>query len=251
MSKRVVAAHQPNFLPYLGFFDKMKSADVFVIRDEVLFAKRDFHHRNRIRINGNDNENNPQSSWVGFPVEEHGDYLLYIKIKDANRGKRHWKQQLAHELKASYQGAPYFEKHFQNVVDMVNQSNGSLVDLNMALIGYLSKELGTESSVVMASKLGLKPEHYEKSNPSDDLVAICREVGADVYLSGAGGKGYLEMEKFSKAGIEVQFQEYKHPVYAQHFAGFLPYMSAIDALFCLGRLPDGQGDDGKSRSESA
>jgi hypothetical protein len=90
----------------------------------------------------------------------------------------------------------------------------------------------------MASSLGLKPEHYEKSNASEDLVAICKALGADVYLSGSGGRGYLDLEPFKREGIEVRFQDYQHPVYEQAFPGFLPNMSAIDALFCLGGMPE-------------
>ena len=65
--EKIVSAHQPNFLPYLGFFDKMDKSDVFVIRDEVQFAERDYHHRNRIRINGPRN-NEPQCKWIRVPV---------------------------------------------------------------------------------------------------------------------------------------------------------------------------------------
>src|SRR3989338_6913974 len=64
----VMAAHQPNFLPYLGFFDKMMSSDIFVIRDEVQFVERDFHHRNRIKIEGTDGTGAPRSKWLTVPV---------------------------------------------------------------------------------------------------------------------------------------------------------------------------------------
>ena len=70
----IVSAHQPNFLPYLGFFDKMMKSDILVIRDEVLYVKKEFHNRNRIRINGN-NPLNPQSKWISIPVIEEEDYI--------------------------------------------------------------------------------------------------------------------------------------------------------------------------------
>ena len=84
----IVSAHQPNFLPYLGFFDKMKNSDIFVIRDEVLFIEKDYHQRNRIRINGNDNLNNPQFKWLKVPVINVNNYILHIPIKKDFKEKK-------------------------------------------------------------------------------------------------------------------------------------------------------------------
>ena len=78
----VVAAHQPNFMPYLGFFDKMNQCDIFVIRDECLYVKDDYHRRNRIRINGQNNETNPQFAWLSVPAIDSHDYIKHIQIKD-------------------------------------------------------------------------------------------------------------------------------------------------------------------------
>ena len=90
----------------------------------------------------------------------------------------------------------------------------------------------------MASQLNLKPEHYEKSDASEDIAKICERLNADTYLSGSGGRTYLNLEPFLKRGIKVEFQDYKHPIYQQHLPGFLPYMASIDALFCTGRMPE-------------
>jgi hypothetical protein len=236
MSK-VLSAHQPNFMPYLGFFDKMKQSDVFVIRDEVLFVKDDYHRRNKIRINGNDNVNNPQSKWLGVPVKDPHDYLKYAEISETGQ-KKTWQQQLVHEVQTNYGRAAFFPQYFSQLRQIVESSGNGLVEFNMKVIEFLSRAFGITTPIVMASSLGLKPEHYEKSNASEDLVAICKALGADVYLSGSGGRGYLDLEPFKREGIEVRFQDYQHPVYEQAFPGFLPNMSAIDALFCLGGMPE-------------
>jgi hypothetical protein len=234
MSK-VISAHQPNFMPYLGFFDKMRNSDIFVIRDEVLYVRDDFHRRNRIRINGKDNVGNPQNKWISVPVEDPHDYIMYAKISE--KGQSKWKQQLIHEIQASYGRAKFFSKYFPGLKQIIDCSNDSLIDFNMQVIDYLRRAFGITTPIIRASELGLKPEHYQKSNASEDLAAICRALGGDVYLSGAGGKGYLDLTPFERDGIGVRYQDYQHPIYEQAYPGFVPNMSAIDALFCLGGMP--------------
>ena len=239
MTKTTVALHQPNFLPYLGFFDKLKKADLFVIRDEVLFVEKDYHQRNKIRINGNDNLNNPQSKWIKVPVVEEYDYIKCIKIKrDVVRQSLPWNARLIHEISASYNGAPYFNQYFPELKKIVDNSDEKLLSLNIKLIRFLMHSFDIKTKVIMASDLGLKGEHYQKSDASEDIVEICKAVGADVYLSGQGGANYLNLEPFKKEGIGVEFQKYDHPVYRQRFPGFVPFMSAIDALFCVGGVPE-------------
>lgn len=233
---KILAAHQPNFFPTLGYFDKMRQCDIFAIRDETLFSRSQYHNRNRIRIPGNDE--NPMFRWIGVPVENHiGDYLKYVKIKDANRGKRHWKDQLLHEISVSYSTAPYFADFFPEIKKIVMELGSSLVHFNMKIIKFLRGIFNIQTPLVMASDLGLKPEHYQKSDASQDLVDICKRLNAETYLSGAGGRDYLDLMVFEKAGIPVKFQNFIHPIYNQNYKGFLPHMSAIDALFSVGRFP--------------
>jgi hypothetical protein len=238
MSK-ILAAHQPNFLPYLGFFDKYQACDVFVIRDEVQFTKSDFHHRNRIRVNGNSAE--PKDSWLTVPVEDLNDYIMHIPIKKHVMKKdKTWNEDMLHQLSVQYKNTPFFHQYFGDIQNIMDNSDPQLVSLNMKLIRYLLNTFGLgEDKLVMASDLKLKTPHYVpgSSDPSEDLAIQCQLLGADVYLSGAGGKNYLDLEPFRKRGIEVRFQEYHHPKYRQAFNGFLPNLCALDALFCIGSFP--------------
>ena len=239
MYKKILAAHQPNLLPYLGFFDKMKSSDILVIRDEVLFIEKEYHRRNRIRINGNDNLNAPQSKWIGIPVFDKDDYIKNIKIKNSYMYKgKSWKDMILKDIYVNYSKAPFFDKYYPELKEIFHHNHEYLLTLNMEIIEYLCKVFNIKTKIVLASELGLKGDTYVKSDPSEDIALICKALGYESYLSGSGGKNYLNMESFSKRNIEVQFQEYHHPTYKQQFPGFLPNMSAIDALFCLGKMPE-------------
>ncbi len=238
MSDRIMAAHQPNFLPYLGFFDKMEKSDIFIIRDEVLFVEKDYHQRNRIRINSFDNINSPQFKWIKVPVFPVKDFIKHLRIKtDFKERNRLWRDQILHDIRVNYENTPHFDRLFNKLEDAFLNSDNSLLSLNMDIINLLKKSFSIKTKVVLASELGLKPEHYEKSDASEDLAALCKAVDANVYLSGAGAKVYLNLEPFEREGIEVRFQEFHHPVYKQRYPGFIPNMAAIDTFFCVGKMP--------------
>lgn len=238
MAKIVVGLHQPNFFPYLGFFDKLKRSDIFVIRGEVLFIERDFHNRNKIRVNSDNNLNNPQFKWIKVPVIDTIDYIMHVPIeKEAMRKKMAWNEKILYDIKTFYEGSDHFSEFFIEIKNILNNSDEKLISLNMKTINFLKNVFGITTRIIMASELGLKPIHYEKSDASEDIVNICKKLNANIYLSGDGAKNYLNLEPFQREGIKVVFQEYEHPVYRQRFQGFLPYMSAIDALLCLGKIP--------------
>jgi len=233
MSK-IIACHQPNFLPYLGFFDKMKKCDVFVIRDEVLYVNKEYHNRNRIRINGGNG-----FKWINVPVISLNDYIKHIKVKkDFCLKKKIWNGVLLNEIKSAYNGSKYFDEFFPEIERIFDNGDDKLIELNMKVINFLKEVFDINCEVVMASELGLKGENFcEGGDASCDLANICKKLGGDVYLSGSGGRSYLNLGVFDNVGVEVEFQDYKHSVYKQKFPGFIPNMAAIDALFCVGGMP--------------
>lgn len=234
--KRVVSAHQPNFLPYLGFFDKMMKSDVFVIRDEVQFVERDYHHRNRIRVESPPGSE-PQSKWVRVPVAKEQKELGDIRIRNEVRDKNvPWNICLLRQIKSSYEKAPRFAEYFEELEAILLVRTERLLDLNMAVIDWLRDCFGLSAKVMFASQL----KYGKTGDPTLDLVRIAQVVDADVYLSGSGGRAYLNQAAFEAKGIEVAFQAYEHPVYPQRYPGFVANLAAIDALFNVGNIFSGQ-----------
>lgn len=213
-----VAIHQPNHLPYLGFFDKMANSDIFILYDNTQFAKYDigFQSRNKIRIKKG-------WIWLTVPVSYNfGALINQVNIKDQHWRKTHWKS-----IEANYSRAKYFKEYKERFKAIYDKEWDNLSDLNIAIIRELASALGIRTKTVKASEL--IPELNFKA--TDALVALCKAAKAEIYLSGVDGEKYLEHEKFRKAGIKIIYQHYKHPEYSQVFPGFEPYMSALDLLF--------------------
>jgi hypothetical protein len=234
---KVMAAHQPNFLPYLGFFDKLKHVDemgtepgVFVIRCDCQFVRRDFHHRNRIRTNTGDGW-----IWIHVPVEESRVPIREIKIRHDKKidGVEFWAQYHLRLMKENYRRTPFFDDYYPGLVEIYSDPGDSLCDFNIRLIKYIANCFGIGTKLILFRDLSLS----ECGTCASETIAnIARAVRADTYLSGDGAKVYLDMCAFAN-DVRVEFQNYEHPVYPQRYPGFKPYMTALDALFNIGRLP--------------
>lgn len=211
---------QPTYLPWAGYFDMMDTADVFVLFDTVQFEKQAWQQRNRIK-SGSD-----KSIWLTVPVIQNlGQKIIDVKVNNAQEWTRkHWGT-----IEQFYRKAPYWKNYSADFAKVYDRAWTSLPELNITLIELIRGILGIDTVLVRASdrkfcgeKVGL-------------LVNICREFGADVYLSPVRASDYIEEDNvFGPAGIKLLYHRYEHPVYSQQFEGFMPFMSVIDLIFNAG-----------------
>ncbi|RXA20925.1 hypothetical protein EQO05_04230 [Methanosarcina sp. MSH10X1] len=219
----IVAIHQPNHLPYLGFFDKVLKSDIFVIHDDAQFNDSDFQRRNRIRVYKG-------WKWITVPVERKEIPINKIMIKnDVNIGERSWNRAHFEIIQGWYKNAPYFETYKDDLRKIYESKHDKLANFNIEIIKFLIKAFDLEIKIVFSSDFNLPSKKTER------IIDTVRAVGGDTYLSGPAGKDYMDLSLFKD--IELQFQNFKHPEYPQCYAGFVPNMSAIDALFNVGKLP--------------
>ncbi|MBU1869840.1 MAG: WbqC family protein [Candidatus Omnitrophica bacterium] len=217
----IVSVHQPQYIPWLGYFDKIAHSDSFVFLEEVQYKPREYQNRNRIRTKDG-------SIWLTVPVISKGKGRQ--RICDVGIDNEFdWRRQHLLSLQSFYGHARFFDKFFPFFEDTFKRQWEKLNDLNLHIINFMLKELSINTSLFFDSKLGITKTKTER------IIEICNKLNADTYLSGAGGRVYLEEEKFSKAGIKLIYQDYKHPVYHQQYmknsGDFLPFMSTIDLLF--------------------
>jgi hypothetical protein len=222
----IVAIHQPNYLPYLGFFDKMTKSDIFVIYDDAQFEKGDFQHRNRIRIYHG-------WKWLTVPVERKRIPINEIRIKNEAATWKGVKWSDAHfkDIQDNYKDTPYYSVYEKEIRRTYEKTYNKLLELNMGLIIFLNKAFDIDVKIIFSSDLEFTSKSTER------LVEIVETLGGNTYLSGPKGRDYLDVSLFDKNGIKVEFQDFKHPVYKQRYEGFVPNMSAVDALFNVGEMP--------------
>ncbi|NTV11159.1 MAG: WbqC family protein [Zoogloea sp.] len=220
---RTCVISQPTFLPWLGWFDLADQADVMVILDDVAFSKQSWQQRNRIRTRNG-------LEFLSVPVKTAG--RLGQLIADCELADMPFADKMLRSLQGNYARAPYFSDAFDELAATLKSAaaTGRLVELNCALIAWMSARLGLATPMLRASTLttgGQRGEH---------VAAICESVGADRYLSPAGAEEYLVEDKaaFDRRGISVWLHVYEHPEYPQRFAPFVPYASALDLIFNAG-----------------
>jgi hypothetical protein len=212
----IVAVHQPQYLPWLGYFDKLDRADVFVLLDTVQYKKNEWQNRNRIKTSSG-----PQ--WLTVPVT----YRFPQRIAEVPVNHRErWQHRQRQAIVTNYRPAPHWDFVLPLVEELLAAGGERLADLNILGIRRLAQLLGITTPLFVASELGPLPEH-----PDDRLIAITRHFGADTYLAGAGGHDYMALDRYRQRGVEVIFQEYRHPVYEQRFGAFVPFLSVLDLLF--------------------
>jgi hypothetical protein len=216
----IIAVHQPQYLPWLGYFDKIARCDLFVFLDNVQYKKREFQNRNRIKTpNG--------ASWLTVPVRTKG--ASQQKICDVQTdNSTDWQHKHWQSIERNYRKAPHFSDYGAEIRTLYHQTTEKLNILNQTCVRALIELLDISTPIVLESELGVESTRTER------IIDICQEVGGTTYLSGAGGKDYLEENQFAEAGIELRYQEYVHPVYPQLYGDFVPYLSVIDLIFNCG-----------------
>ncbi|MCT7601878.1 WbqC family protein [Aliarcobacter butzleri] len=217
MSKTVVI-HQPDFIPYLGFFHRLLHADLFVILNDVQFLRRGWHHRDRIKTKDGD-------KWltIGIKKVPQNTSINEIFLNDEN-----WQLQHLNLIKQSYAKAKYFEEIFPFIDKLYSQKYEKMIDINLASIKMLLELFDINIGIVFSTEFRIQ----SKSNQL--LVDLLLEIGATHYLSGIGAKDYYDNKPFEEANIKVLWQDFKHPVYPQLHGEFIPYLSSIDLLFNCG-----------------
>jgi len=212
----IVAIHQPNFLPWLGYFHKMACADRFVFLDGVPFAKGSYTNRVKIKTAAGE-------QWLTVPVITSGKLgqdITGVRCNDA----ANWRKKIAAALQTNYKQCPHYRPYGEQVTEIISAAADSLTGLNVRLVQYVADKLDIRTPTVRSS--GLKAQ----GRAVDLLIGICHELGADTYLSGSGGANYQDEEMFSKGGIRLIYADYHHPQYPQQFGDFISGLSVIDLL---------------------
>lgn len=218
----ILSAHQPHYLPWLGYIDKIDRSDIFVLLDDVQYEKNGWQNRNRIRT--------PKEwQWLTVPVHASlSDRLIDVQIIE----KSFWQKGHAKSLELNYRKAPSFSFLWEALKTIYEKPWHSLAELNLTSLRVLLERFGIEKKrFVRSSTLDIK------SHATQRLVDLCKHFGAEVYLSGDGAAAYLDESLFQKEEIQLVTQSFTHPLYTQCHEGgrnFIEGLSCVDLLFNYG-----------------
>ena len=214
---------QPSYIPWRGYFDQIRRADLFIFYDDVQYDKHGWRNRNQIKTSQG-------KQWLTIPVHSKG-ATEGMLIKDIRIDwSKTWSSNHLKALTFAYQKAPYFKDYLPLLQTFYDRRDECLADFTIETSILLSRELGIASTQFLRSSaipgmIGVK---------TDRLIQLLKHVGATHYISGPAAREYLEPEKFNAAGISFEYMHYNYPEYPQLYPPFDPYVTVLDLLFMTG-----------------
>jgi len=219
----VLAAHQPNFFPWLGYFAKLSACDVFVLLDRVDWPKSSYVNRVKLRVG-------ESAAWVTCPAARVplGTPLGRVRIAQNPAG---WRKKLIGTLRASYGRATHAPAQLERVVELIEYQNELVAGYNEHTIRTIAGWLGIRTRIARESEL---LDHDSTRAGSERLAALCDVVDASVYLAGDGASGYEDESAYDSAKVRLTTLGFEHPTYDQGGMPFLKGLSVLDAIMHIG-----------------
>jgi hypothetical protein len=215
---------QPSYIPWRGYFDQIRRADLFIFYDDVQYDKRGWRNRNQIKTP-------KRKQWLTIPVHSRGAQIENIPINQIRIAwDSPWSQNHLKAIHHSYAKTPYFSRYMPLLEKYYQRRDEFLADFTIDFTIDLTRELGnTRTRFMRASEIrGIDGQK------TDRLIQILRAVGGTHYISGPSARDYIEKGKFDSAGIGLEYMEYNYPEYPQIYPPFDPYVSILDLLFMTG-----------------
>ena len=214
----IVSIHQPNYIPWIGFFNKILSSDIYVVFDDVQFPRgKDYANRNQIKTNNG-------KMWLTASVLGKKDLKPWNQIEINNNG---WKEKHLTNIESFYKKTPYFKSYFLFLKRIYETDHKLLLDLNLDLIIFFLGCLDKIPNIILSSDIKTELTGLDK------ILYILKDQKATKYISGdgEGSRRYIDEQLFKDNNIELIWQNYKHPTYKQLYGEFIPYLSILDLLF--------------------
>lgn len=213
-----VAIHQPNYLPWIGFFDKLDQVDIFVLLDTAIYSKTSYVNRNYVKTPAGKHR-------LTVPIKEKNRPIHQLVIDNATNWKKtHWRV-----IESNYKKSLYWDNYSEVFRNVYAQNWERLVEFNVALIHVFVVTLGIETKILLESEL---ERDFGTGNARN--VEIVNFLKGTSYISGTGAKVYNNQNEFQEQGITLQYQQFQHPIYTQLWGEFIPNLSMIDMLFTCG-----------------
>lgn len=209
-----ISIHQPAYLPWLGYLDRIRLSDVFVYLDSVQYQKGSYQNRNKIKnING--------EMWLTVPIKKTGH--LGMKLNEIEIDyQSEWKKKHLTSIKLNYSKAPFFRENYHKLLDLYENNHQYLSDLCFEHLKFWNQKYKISTKIIKSSELSVN------GNKSDLVLNICKELKASEYISGIYGKDYLDENVFHKNNINIKYHSYKEKEYPQLWGNWIANLSIVD-----------------------
>ncbi|MGM0503189.1 MAG: WbqC family protein [Bacteroidota bacterium] len=222
MINKVLSIHQPNFIPWLGFFYKIALSDIFVILDTVQYPRgKSVANRNKIKSPNGIIE-------LVVPITRPKGQEGKASYKEVAFADKKWSRKALKTIQNSYSKAPFFESYYNYLSELFQHDSFS--EMNIKFIYDTVEKLGLSTQIIKLSDFATSA--FGQKN--DLIINLCKETGASIYLSGMGAKKYNNQELLNKNNITLKYMEYQHPEYPQINGEFISHLSIIDLFFNTG-----------------
>lgn len=217
-NEKIIAIHQPNYIPWLGYFYKIFHCDVFVFHDDVQFSKKGLHNFHYIKTKD-------ERLRLKIPVTEHQGILINEVVM---KNELKWKSEHLHRIRDAYNKAPYFSEVYADFENLLATGTDNLALLNAGIVQFICQKFGFTREFIFASELSLKSTKQEK------VLDILSALNATTYYSGTGATVYQNEDDFQARGIELKYSNFQPFEYPQFWGEFESNVSVIDYLMHCG-----------------
>lgn len=211
----IVSIHQPDYIPYIGYFYKIFQSEKFIFLDDAQYSNDNMHQWNKIKT--------PQGECrLKIPIK----HVFGEKINEVTtRDELKWKEKHLKTIEMNYSKAQYFKDYFPKFKELLMGKYQNLADMNISINTWICENFDFNVKFLRSSEMNIN------TAKEDRVIDLCLAIGGDVYISGNGAKAYQVDEHYTQKGIELRYTDY-HPVeYKQLWKDFLPNMSIMDYVF--------------------
>ena len=217
MKDIIYSCHQPNFLPWIGYFHKIINSDIFILLDNVQYTKNSVANRNKLKgLQG--------EQFITVPISKRISNSSFFSYNEAVFAQKKWYEKPIKTITQNYSKSKHFEKYKNVIFDILMMDN--FCEMNISFIKFIIKEYKIETEILLMSQIDKMD-----CNKNDLLISIGKYLNANIYLSGNGARSYNDEKKFNENAIKIIYQEFEHPIYNQLYSPFTPFLSILDLLF--------------------
>jgi hypothetical protein len=216
----IVSIHQPNFFPWMGYFDKINRSDKFILLTSSLRSKSDKYLTRTKIIN-----NNSKLQYLSTPLG-----IKQIPINQLIMPADHqWKTKLLNIIKESYRDSNHFDEAYNDIKEHLLCEYEYFSDYSINIIKFIISKLNIDTELYIDTDFN---QDFGISNQRN--IALCKKVGGDIYLSGNGAKVYNDNKLYRDNSLDLIYQDYIAPKYVQIADEFIPGLSIMDVIFNCG-----------------